>query len=402
MRRASILAATVFLVLGAGVGFAHGRTITVDDDGLADFSTIQAAIYDANNGDTVVVADGRYAGQGNRDIDFLGKAITVRSENGPERCIVDCNGSEGEPHRGFIFQSGEDPNSVVAGLTITNAYAQLGAAIVCHLSSSPTISGCVIKGNSAEWYYEGGAGIWTVGHYSRSVCSPIIRNCVITENIGAGICLYGGGSPLGGTCEQYRAYPVVANCTITNNSGSGILAVEGCEVTIDDCIIRGNTWKGTALDIRIPFGGDYCPASARVSHSNVDPNRVKSPMPLDAFIHWGEGNIYADPCFVDPNDGDYHLKSQAGRWDANEGRWTIDEVTSPCIDAGNPMTAIGHEPFPNGGIINMGAYGGTAQASKSYFGAPFCETVVAGDINGDCKVNFLDFRLMALHWLEKR
>ena len=94
------------------------------------------------------------------------------------------------------------------------------------------------------------------------------------------------------------------------------------------------------------------------------------------------------------------MKSQAGRWDANEGRWTIDEVTSSCIDAGDPMSPIGLEPFPNGGRINMGAYGGTAEASKSYFGEPVCETIVAGDINGDCKVNFKDFALMALHWLE--
>jgi hypothetical protein len=131
------------------------------------------------------------------------------------------------------------------------------------------------------------------------------------------------------------------------------------------------------------------------------------------------GNIDADPCFAqagywDPNgtaedandnfwvDGDYHLKSQAGRWSPPVAEWVIDDVTSPCIDAGEPMTPIGLEPFPNGGIINMGAYGGTAEASKSYFGEPLCETIVAGDVNGDCKVNFLDFRLMALHWLEAR
>jgi hypothetical protein len=79
--------------------------------------------------------------------------------------------------------------------------------------------------------------------------------------------------------------------------------------------------------------------------------------------------------------------------------WVEDDATSPCIDAGDPMSPVGYEPFPNGGIVNMGAYGGTAEASKSYFGEPPCETIVAGDINGDCEVNFLDFRLMALHWL---
>ena len=50
----------------------------------------------------------------------------------------------------------------------------------------------------------------------------------------------------------------------------------------------------------------------------------------------------------------------------------------------------------------MGAYGGTAQANKSYFGEPLCQTIVAGDINGDCKVNFFDFELMAFHWLKER
>jgi len=78
-----------------------------------------------------------------------------------------------------------------------------------------------------------------------------------------------------------------------------------------------------------------------------------------------------------------------------------DKVTSPCIDAGDPMSPIGLEPFPNGGMINMGAYGGTAEASKSYFGGPLCETIVAGDVNGDCKVNYIDFGIMAMHWLEE-
>jgi hypothetical protein len=48
----------------------------------------------------------------------------------------------------------------------------------------------------------------------------------------------------------------------------------------------------------------------------------------------------------------------------------------------------------------MGAYSGTIEASKSYFGTAPCETIVAGDINGDCKVNFKDFIFMAYHWLE--
>jgi hypothetical protein len=60
------------------------------------------------------------------------------------------------------------------------------------------------------------------------------------------------------------------------------------------------------------------------------------------------------------------LKSEAGRWNPNTKTWVVDDVTSPCIDAGDPNIPVGDEPFPNGVRINMGAYGGTAEASKSY------------------------------------
>ena len=64
------------------------------------------------------------------------------------------------------------------------------------------------------------------------------------------------------------------------------------------------------------------------------------------------------------------------------------------------MSPIGLEPFPNGGFVNMGAYGCTPEASKTYFGEPICETIVAGDINGDCQVDRADLEIMALHWTD--
>jgi len=121
---------------------------------------------------------------------------------------------------------------------------------------------------------------------------------------------------------------------------------------------------------------------------------------LSAIWITAVANIDADPLFVDPGywdpngtaddpnddffvEGDYHLKSQAGRWDPNSDSWVRDDVTSPCIDAGDPNSPIGDEPFPNGGVVNMGAYGGTTEASKSYFSEPISDTIIAGDINGD-------------------
>jgi hypothetical protein len=100
----------------------------------------------------------------------------------------------------------------------------------------------------------------------------------------------------------------------------------------------------------------------------------------------GTGNLNKDPLFAVPGfwaspkdltkvvegtnpaavwvKGDYHLRSQTGRWDTVLG-WVKDAVASPCIDAGDPASLIGQEPNPNGFRINLGVYGGTCQASKS-------------------------------------
>jgi hypothetical protein len=75
----------------------------------------------------------------------------------------------------------------------------------------------------------------------------------------------------------------------------------------------------------------------------------------------GTPEILSDDVWV---DGDYHLKSRGGRWDPAGASWVEDEVDSPCIDAGNPQRSVDDEPVPNGGIVNLGAYGGTIEASK--------------------------------------
>jgi hypothetical protein len=119
------------------------------------------------------------------------------------------------------------------------------------------------------------------------------------------------------------------------------------------------------------------------------------------MLDWSVGSIDADPYFVDPTNDDFHLMSQTGRWDTESQAWIQDDVTSPCIDAGDPVSPIGWELFPNGGFVNMGAYGGTPEASKSYFCEPIRKTIVAGDINGDVQVNRVDLEIMALHWMDE-
>ncbi len=483
------------------------RIITVDDDGPADFDTIQAAIDDADDGDTVVVNDGTYTGEGNRDIDFKGKSITVRSESGPEDCMVDCQGSEGNFHRGFYFHSGEDQNSVVDGFTIGNGFHGRGAGILC-IGSSPIIRNNVITGNEIAYDADGGAGIgcWRGASptiidnvISNNTCapggggggircyeagSPTITNNIISRNTasqGGGMCVdfssptisdcafsgnsatgMGGGiltdsnmvltnctfignsARTGGGMYNYRCNAMLSNCYFSVNSsqydGGAIFNTRATSPTVKNCVFTANS-AGTAggAIYNDGYAGDKPPtftnctfAANSALYGNAlacDSHVQKYPSSLQVSncILWdggneisnadgsiititysdvqggwpGEGNLDAEPCFADPNDGNYHLKSQAGRWDPKSQSWVRDDVTSPCIDAGDPASPIGHEPFPNGGITNMGAYGGTTEASKSYFDEPVCETIVAGDINGDCKIDWADLRLMALHWLQE-
>ncbi|GAF78502.1 unnamed protein product, partial [marine sediment metagenome] len=145
-------------------------------------------------------------------------------------------------------------------------------------------------------------------------------------------------------------------------------------------------------------------------------------------LNWGDGNIDADPCFADPCNGDYHLKSQAGRWEPSGQTWVQDAVTSPCIDAGidvgNPASDWTAELWPHGKRINMGAYGDTPEASMSVSDVGniadlnnsgfidyvdmrmftdkwlYQEFLLSEDLNRDGTVDFVDFAIMSAHWLE--
>jgi len=238
--------------------YVDGKKGSDDKDGLSPataFATIQKGIDSAADGDTVLVYPGVYR----EPINFLGKAITVRSADHPAVLAV---GAE----FAVSFYQGEGRTSVLENFVIRDSF--LGIFIV---QSSPTL-----------------------------------RNLTVAKN------KYG--------LEAYGdTEPDIVNCIFWDNTADDLF---GCKARYS-CIERGSD---------------------------------------------GTGNFSSDPLFVDPNGKDFHLRSERGRYWPKYDIWVLDKVTSPCINAGDPQSDYSKEPKPNGGRMNLGAYGGTAYASMSEAG----------------------------------
>lgn len=329
------------------------------------FATIQKAIDAAHHGDTITVAPGTYT----ENINLLGKNVTLRSTDPDITSVVKSTTIEGS----VTFRGSEDANCTLTGFNITGPIAGYDMSIDPNGENHTraNIGHCILE-NIAT-----GCGNLVYA------CDGVISNCIFA-NISY-MCLR--PSPV---TQIVACHGLIENCTM-GNMYDGIEVFPGGTTTLKNCILHNSSW------FLVPSE-----ATLNISYCNVE--RESYSVMGDGTINWGPGNFDADPCFADEGSrqaaGDYHLKSQAGRWDANDVGWTTDEVTSPCIDAGDPAAPIDYEPFPNGGIVNMGAYGGTAEASKSYFGKPPCAHITAGDVNGDCIVDFKDVSLILSHWLE--
>jgi predicted outer membrane repeat protein len=193
-----------------------------------EYATIQAAIDAAFNGDIIVVSPGRYTGPGNREIDFHEKAITVRGTdpnipNVIAETVVDCE----KQGRGFYFHSGEDANSVLAGLTVVNGYADNGGAVYC-MDGSPTLINCIFGNNWAK--YSGGG-------MCNNNSSPTLTGCLFQKNWA----YYAGG----GMQNNNTGSPTAVNCTFRGNwakySGGGIQNQDGSNPELTDCVFSDNT-----------------------------------------------------------------------------------------------------------------------------------------------------------------
>jgi predicted outer membrane repeat protein len=368
----------------------------------------------------------------------------VHSTRDSNSTLIDCTFDDNNAGLwgGGMFNERSDSNLSNCAFNRNNARG-MGAGMF-NTESKLAMTDCTFSENT------GGSG---GGIYSEDNSSLIVTNCTFRNNIAKAV--FGGG-----ICNEDANELVLTNCTFSGNTamrdGGGIFNRRSSS-TLTNCIFNGNKAYGESTNTG-KGGGLYAFGDARLNNCTFSDNWAHqgraiskyslSDLRLTNCILWDGGNevfqrsgvkptitysniqggwegdtnidenpLFANPGYwanaddpnivVEPNDpnavwmdGDYHLKSQVGRWDPASESWIQDDVTSPCIDTGDPNSPIGHEPFPNGGIINMGAYGGTVEASKSYFGKPVCETIIAGDINGDCKVDFDDLMILMDHWLE--
>ncbi len=297
------------------------------------------------------------------------------------------------------------------------------------------VEGCEFDGN----YGSRGAGL-----YNTYDCNIILIDCSFQKNsaVDGGViydeksnlslrnCKFIANSAIdsGGVMYNYYNISLLINCAFIGGKGykGGAIFSYSSVARLNNCTFFGNqSYNGKTL-VCDSYQHSY-PENLEIINSilwdgdnsilNIDNSSIVISYSNFKSGWTGIGNIDTDPCFAEPGywadendpnipvepndpnavwiDGDYHLKSQAGRWDPNSQSWVRDDVTSPCIDAGNPGCPEANEPSPNGNRRNMGAYGGTAEASKS---PPYWRSIA--DTTNDWIVDSNDLKVFVGYWLQ--
>ncbi|MHC5005781.1 MAG: right-handed parallel beta-helix repeat-containing protein [Planctomycetota bacterium] len=389
------------------------------------YCSLRNALQVAVDTDEIVVAAGTYV----ETVDFGGRAVTLRSADGPEVTIIDAHGVGTV----VVCDSGEGPGTVLQGFTITggvgapgtgggmynhqsnptvincrfldNSAATVGGGMY-NYDASPTVIDCAFSGNSAAW---SGGGMANEGLYEPS--SPTVIGCTFTGNTaddGGGMtnlndaaptligCTFidnvafvaGGGmsnsagsltvanctfigntaTDDGGAVWNSRGYPAITNSTFSGNSAGAAGALYNCcgsVPVVTNCVFWGNGPAGVS-------------GATSVSYSDVQGG-------------WpGVGNINADPLLVDAGGGVLQLSAGSPCIDAGHN-WAIAGLAGTDVD-GHPRFASDEGDFDPGcgipAVVDMGAC--------EHQGQPF--PVKYGDVDGDGLVGVNDFLLLLGEW----
>ncbi|MBD3348443.1 MAG: T9SS type A sorting domain-containing protein [Candidatus Eisenbacteria bacterium] len=341
-------------LLGPGVAAAvvalvtsHAAAVTLTVGPFGDYDSIQEGLDAAAPGDTVAVSFGTYSGTQNTNLDFGGKAVTLRSESGPSSTAIDCQNAA----RAFTFTSGEDTTSVVRGFSILNGHDDNdGGAVYC-LGSSPLFADCVFEGNSSGTPGSGGRGGAVYAEQSHIVVegclfrdntgddgagmftrysTASIRNSRFLDNVathgGGGLRILSDGGTItgctfaGNTAPVYGggvyfcySSPVFRNCTLAYNAASQGGGAYGYDATptFTNCIVAHSP-EGAAF---------YCPGASAftIEHCCIYGNAGGDDPCGDA----GD-NIFEDPLLCQSDEGELRLQD-----------------CSPCIGTGEDGEDIG-------------------------------------------------------------
>jgi len=234
-------------------------------DGTWDkpFATIQKAIDIAASGDQVILGTGVYSGDGNRDLVFRGKDLTVRSLSGARETILDAGGSDTAQHRAFYLEGGLDTTTYIEGLTITGGYSSSGGGVWCK-GASPTFVNCVFTRNT---------GTISGGAVRCKGSSPHFINCTFfanhSDSVGSSVFCLASSSP------------VFKRCLIAFSTGAEAIAcLDGtCQPRLQCSDVYGNA------------GGDWVDCIAHQSQT--------------------DGNLSLDPTFCLRDEGDLRLRTNS-------------------------------------------------------------------------------------------
>lgn len=410
----------------------QSETLTVNPNGSGDFTKIQDAINYAYDFDTIVVYPGLYE----EHVNYYGRLVTVKSTDPNDPNIVESTVIDGAGSGSVVmFNNAEAEYASLEGFTVQNGATGINcigadtgpriskcnvvsnnAGISCNLSW-PTISCSTISHNSENGITACHGQILKCVVESNGYNGIMAGNCIVSETIirangHSGILNHGGtiinciisGNMINGIHQQSLALNYfVYNCTIAGNKGSGIYSQYCGDYSRKEMV---NNIVVLNWGLGIKHEGSR---STILGHCNIWGNRAGAIYDAHGALAGrveiiSENPFFAKNGFWDQDvvwhEGDYHLRSKTGRWDMRRQDWASDPVDSPCLDRGDPSVSPGDEPLPNGGVINMGAYGGTPEASMSGGPAPICTRYPEMDFNKDCRVDHLDFSIFSEHWLE--
>jgi hypothetical protein len=246
-----------------------------------------------------------------------------------------------DDHCGGVYLGGVVTirNNIISGNYLQNSYGWGGGVLIL---GTAYMSFNIIKDNFCPSY--GGAIFVDEGGIAYMDNELIYHNSTSGSGGegGAGVALDDGAPG--------SSYVYMTNCTVVNNYSPGAIGGNAVFVdvssfcTLKNCIVSGNG------DDFYVTNGSTLTATYTLSEESIA----------------GKGNFTADPLFADTLNGDFHLKSKSGQYNPVSKNWVIDSIHSPAIDAGDSTSSYTNEPAPNGSRINLGCYGNTIYASKSF------------------------------------